>query len=618
MPVGMRWSKNQGRWVKDDEFRENYYDGFDDKSWGLMISYWRYYPDKLLDLLEADNPRYNLELIQRLILRLYARYWKVFATGSRGLTKTYCTILGRMVMGLLYPGVITRYVPPTQEQGAQLAKAAYAEIEKQYPHLAEYWTLVSASKDNFEIKSVCGSIFSINAMRGDTCNAVIAEEVAQVDKGKAFDHQNFQSAILPSVRGERKVNRATDPFFPQFQKMYITSAGTTFNEAFGYRVNILNEMWDGENSYALDIPFQVSLLSGLRKIEQIEDLKKQLSADTWLREMESIWTGTSENPIIRDLVLNQARNLQHMEESHCGLPDVFYVIGYDVSYADGAKNAKCATAVIKCEKQRVDFKKDRYMKSLVYVFDNPPPPTTAHQARALKTLWRRFSNEMSEPTYIAIDAWQYGKGVVEALHDDLGDGLPPLCCMNHEFPELEKRNAVPIIYAVKATGGAGGGVHDTDADMIRYAEVEFEQGNVRLLTSNVVEGVEAYKRLHNIKDDELDVIIARPYNKTRELMGQIGNLKKVAAGFNLKEERIRKSIQRDMWSALKYALRVCSILEHQNLIVDKDQKSVWANEIDAVVLGVTNAVPTGTFIGFGAIPAGTMGRTLGRIGGNRN
>src|SRR5574344_2118935 len=110
MPVGMRWSKNQGRWVKDDEFRENYYDGFDDKSWGLMISYWRYYPDKLLDLLEADNPRYNLELIQRLILRLYARYWKVFATGSRGLTKTYCTILGRMVMGLLYPGVITRYV----------------------------------------------------------------------------------------------------------------------------------------------------------------------------------------------------------------------------------------------------------------------------------------------------------------------------------------------------------------------------------------------------------------------------------------------------------------------------------------------------------------------------
>jgi hypothetical protein len=615
MPAGLRWSKENRRWVPDTEQREIYYDGFEKnaRSWGLLISWFRWYPDKFLDMMEGPSPKYQLEPIQRMFIRAFARYEDIFLTASRGTTKSYCGLSGMMVVGALYPGIEYRYFGPSKEQLAQIVGNVYDEVIGQYPGLEEYWHVASKSKDNFEIVSNCGSVISIKTNRGDTCNAVFAEESAQAEKGKAFDHDLFRSAILPACRGERMVNRRPDPFFPQFQKAHLTSAGTTHNESFEYRSDTLNRMQSGNpKSFAVDVPSEVAVLSRIRKPAWRDDLKSKLTSDGWLREMDSIWTGATENPLIRDSVITASKNLMVMEDVHCGDPNIFYVIGYDVSYADGAKNAKCATVVVRCERQEHQFRRTRYMKSVVYACDNPPPPTSGHQARYLKNLWRTYSLPEGAPTYIAIDGWQYGKTVVEGLHEDMNDGLHPLCCMNHEFIEIEKKDALPLVYAIKATSGSGGS-HDSDADMIRYAETEFEQGNIRLLTSNVYDGVEAYKKAHNIKTDELDAVISRPYNKTREMVGQIANLRKKPSGMDFREERASKSIQRDMWSALKYALRVISLLEYENLAQDKNP-SVWAEHFSSVQKTGGKPVLSGN-----VFPGGRQmnaSRVLDRKGGN--
>ncbi len=615
MPAGLRWSKTGAHWVVDESARDEktYDDNFDPKAWGLLISYWRYYPDKFLDMMEGPSTKYELQLIQRIIIRAVLRYSQVFDSASRGTTKSFCMLSSKEVEGLLYPGVDTQYVGPSKEQLADILSGVQEEIFEQWPGLREYWAYKSNSRDNFELVSNEGSHIMISIARGTTCNSVVAEEVAQSETKttKAFDHNNFQKAILPAVRGIRMVNRQRDPFFRQYQQAYATSSGSTYNQAYDYRVPILRDMLDGEDAFCIDIPSEVPVLSKIREVKWRDNLKRNLTADGWKQEMDSLWTGTSENPLIRDSVLTESKNLLTMEERHCGKPDVFYIVGYDVSYIDGAKNAKCATAILKCERQKGD-KKNRYLKSLVYVYDNPPPQTSFHQAWQLKQIWRRFSMENGEPTYIAVDARAYGKSVVEELHKQMDDGLPPICCMNHEYPELEEPGALPVLYAVQATGGSIAGRHDSDADMIRYAEVEFEQGNVRLLTGNVYDGVEAYKKAHNIREDELDGRIARPYQKTRELIGQIGNLKKVVSGFNAREERISRSINRDMWSALKYALRVAYLLEMQNLLTDGNRKSAWAGELakfEEGFLPVSTARRGNRGTGFA--------RAIGRRGGNR-
>lgn len=612
MPRGLRWSKLGAHWVVDEGAPEQLnYDNFDPRAWGLLISYWRFYPDKFLDIMEGDSSKYEIQPIQRIFMRANARYSEVFETASRGTTKSFCEISEKMCEGVLYPGVDTQYAGPSREQLASILSGVVEDVFQQWPGLREYWAYQSNSRDNFELVSNEGSHIMINVARGTTCNSVVAEEVAQSETKttKAFDHENFKTAILPAVRGIRMVNRRRDPFFQQYQHVYITSAGKTHNESYEYRVPILRSMVNGDSAFAVDIPSEVAVLSKIREVKWRDGLKQNLTADGWLREMDSIWTGTSENPLIRDSVLTESKNLLAMEDRHCGNPDVFYIIGYDISYVDGAKNAKCATAILKCERQKVEAKKNRYLKSLVYVFDNPPPSTSGQQARQLKYLWQRYSLPDGLPSYIALDARAYGKSVVEEIHKDLGDGLPPICCMNHEYPELEEPGALPVLYAVQATGGSINGKHDSDADMIRYAEVEFEQGNIRLLTGNVYEGVEAYKKLHNIREAELDGAISRPYQKTRELIGQIGNLKKIVTGFNTREERISKSIQRDMWSALKYALRMAYLLERQNLLIDPNRKSAWGAELQKIeaegFVSVTESVNRRNF-----------GRAIGRKGGN--
>ena len=156
---------------------------------------------------------------------------------------------------------------------------------------------------------------------------------------------------------------------------------------------------------------------------------------------------------------------------------------------------------------------------------------------------------------------------------DLGDGLPPLCILDHtEYVALEQDGSLPIIYPIKA---GGSGVTDPDVEMIRYAQTQFDNHNVQLLTMNTREGVEAYKRLHKIKDDDLDYQIARPYQKTRELSGQIQNLKAVPSGAGFSEKRISRAIQRDSWSAIKYGLRLAQKLEKELVLSEVRKKSDW-------------------------------------------
>ena len=565
------YSKLQSQFVLKDMERKIEYEDMElfngdsaDESWGLLISYWRAFPDRLLDLFEADTPMYSLEIVQRLLIRIFFSYQHAFITASRGFTKSFCALTAKLLQGVLYPGTVFRYAAPTKEQMAEIATEKWEVIKKQFPGLASYWDVISNAKDSFDIRTKCGSVITISAERGSDCNGICAEEVAQEETGRAFDFDRFANAVLPTARVARKVARENDPFFPQFQKQYITSAGNQQNASFEYRNTTYREMLEGRNSVALDIPWEVAVLSGIRDAEYYRDLRGKQSPEAQLREIDSIWTGTSANPVIRDSTLTESKVLPIMESRHCGDRRVRYVLGYDVSYAEGANNAKCATAVFKLERQTDEFKRDRFLKSLVYVMDSPPPKEQMIQARQLKDRWYRFSLEGAEPTFIAIDAWQYGKGVVECLHKDLGDGLPPLCCINHEFPELEEKGALPVIYAIKATSGTGG-LHDSDAEMIRYAELEFEHRNVQLLVSNIYEGIRAYKILHHIKDDYLDPTIAIPYLKTRELCGQISNLQKKVTGVGMSERRISNSIQRDMWSATKYALRLCQIIEREEL-----------------------------------------------------
>ena len=603
------WSAGTG-WIKKRVENDAMYDSLGD-GWPYLIALFRFFPDFMLDLFHSDHADYNLAFIQRIFLRINANYQYVDITACRGATKSYCRQAGGYVDGLMWPGETAAIVGPSLKQTSKIASDIHKQIENNYPALTALYTVEADGQDRFIVSTPYKSRLSIDNKRGVTVHRATAEETAQEEK-PPFDADNYKEVVIPAVRGEYKVNGRRSKAYIAFRQQSITSAGRRQQYAYETRHNHRHMMARGERAYILDVPFDVILLNQMRPVAWAENIRNELTPAQWLREMESIYSGSDKNPIIRDEVLSESRCLLMMEEHHCCKDrdnklkpeDVIYIVAYDVSYRDAKGNAKCACAVIKCTKQDDYYHRDKYLKQLVWLEDWTPAetPTPKAQAVRLRRVWDRFCYEGSQ-TYIVIDSWQYGDGVLTSLMEQPMGGGVPLCSYKHTYyTELELQGAIPVIYPIKA-GGLG--TTDPDSDMVLNAELQFEHGNVQLLTGNLSDGVEAYKKFHRIKDDSMNYKISQPYKKTNELIGQIQNLREEPSGQGIKERRISQHIQRDSWSALKYALRFAQILERTNL-VQKQNKSDW-DKLLSKYKGVELRA------GIGAAANGTAERRRGRI-----
>lgn len=71
-----------------------------------IIAYWRKYPDKFVDYLCSLNPdnTFKFFFAQRLYLRIVMRYKTVYATFSRGFSKSFLAVLSLILKAVLYPG----------------------------------------------------------------------------------------------------------------------------------------------------------------------------------------------------------------------------------------------------------------------------------------------------------------------------------------------------------------------------------------------------------------------------------------------------------------------------------------------------------------------------------
>lgn len=579
--TGKVWGGKGVGWLSKKEEEDAKYDNLGD-GWPYFIAICRWYPDFFCDILQAEDAPFTPTLIQRVFDRVLARYKNVAITASRGAGKSYDINKENNAEMVLWPGITGVIFGPSGKQSASIARQIHKQLEANYPILMQMLTVErDSAMGSFETTTMFGSRTNVDAFRGNTVHKAIAEETAQEDRGAAFQEDKFRESVAPQIRARYSIGRKTARSFVSHKLHSITSAGRRQQYAYQLRMDFLRLLRNGESAYVLDIGYQAILLCGMRTVEWAEDQKHRVGISGWPREMESIYSGNEKNPLIPEELIDSARCLALTENHHCCMdhgcklrPDeVIYVVGYDVSYRDNKKNAKCAAVVLKLTRQNDRLRKDRYLKQVVWIEDWYPgeTPTPEQQAARLKRIWSRFCFEGSQ-TYIAIDAWQVGNDVLLALMKDLDDGMKPLCTWNHmEYMDLELEGAIPCVYPVRA-GGVG--VRDPDSAMIGYIQTQFLYGNIQLLTSSMSEGVEAYKKAHRIRDDAMNNKISQPYKRTSDLVEQIANLREEPSGRNgVSERRINRHIQRDSWSALKYACWFASILEGVNL--RRKQSSGW-------------------------------------------
>ena len=59
MPYRVKYNRSKRKWEEEKTVRDRDLDLLPNE-WGILVSYWRWYPDKFLDLFESKNAMYGL------------------------------------------------------------------------------------------------------------------------------------------------------------------------------------------------------------------------------------------------------------------------------------------------------------------------------------------------------------------------------------------------------------------------------------------------------------------------------------------------------------------------------------------------------------------------------
>jgi hypothetical protein len=533
--------------------------------WRELCSYFRFYPDRFIDFIQPDDAKIKLYFYQRIYLRIMFRFRKVFITATRGTSKSFLQNLAFVLLCIMYPRTKLFCCAPGKEQAAKITQECLDDIFDFFPLLREEVKLYKKDKDYTKLIFYNGSKYDVVQMkdsaRGGRRFGGAIEEICD----KKFDGNILNSVVIPLMANSRPAMCGkVDPNEIHKREIYISTASTQQQFAYQKCREIFDDMLNGESAFCTGNSYELPCMYGQLDIAFIEEKRDSptYSILDFMREYESIYTGSSSDNLISDEKLNKCRTLSIAEWEHCGDTKVQYVLAYDVSRSTGKENALCALVVIKLT-PRGD---GTYHKQVVNIFSSEGQHDT-WQAKFLKEKVREY-----KASILVIDANGIGSGVVDQLVLDLNDGNPPYKVVNdidNQWTKYETQDAIPMVYALKSQRK-----ETKNSDMINNIMKVFNKLDVELLkTPN--EGLKELEKKNKkkFKDDSEEIALAEiPYILTNNLCDEIMNLLYKQRGNDSEVEQISRSIPKDKFSALMYGLFWVYLEEKKNKEQNRDIK----------------------------------------------
>lgn len=570
------------RSIKDSDFtknpqlsearkvNENQKDGFGkvkDK-WRELCSYFRYYPDKFLDFIQPDDAKIKLYFYQRVYLRIIFRFRKIFLTATRGTSKSFLLNLAFVLLCIMFPRIKLFVTATGKEQAAKITQECLDDIFEFYPLLKDEVKTFVRSKDYTKLIFYNGSRYDIVQMRDSTRggrrNGGGIEEVCD----KKFDGDMLNSVVIPLMANDRVAECGkVDPNEIHKREIYITTASSQQQFAYAKCMEIYQDMLLGKSAFCLGNSYELPCLYGQLDIDFIEEKRESptYSIMDFMREYESIYTGSSSDSLVSDEKLNKARVVGIAEWGHCGDSNVDYVLSYDVARNEGDENALSALVVIKIT-PRGD---GTYIKEVVNIFSMEGQHDT-WQAKYLKQKVKEFKARI-----LVIDANGLGSGVVDQLILDLDDGNPPYKVVNDEkgtWKKYESDEGIPMVFALKSQNK-----ETKNSDMINNFMKWFNKIEVLLLKTphEGLKDLEKKRKKKFKEDDSEEQSVAEiPYILTNNLCEEIMNLKYLQKGNDTDIERTSRRIPKDKFSALLYGLFWISMQEKNSRVRSKSKIDV--------------------------------------------
>lgn len=528
------------------------------------LNLWILYPDIFLDTVQDSEDAKNFHLLpyQRIALRASMRYRYHFWTATRATSKSFTAYLCALVRAILLPHSSIMIASEVKGTVINIAKDKFAQFFQHWPLLEKELatrqddgkTGVKSSTNYYELYFKNGSqitVVSKDTSRGLRATAGILEECALISE------EAYTEILWPQLNVKRReVDGTLNPNEPSSPQTFITTAADRTVYMYQRLIEIaVNAVLRPNEFFCWGLSYEVPLHYGLIDKSTMLDQRysNTVSEDSFARENLSIWTGNSADAWLDSRRLTRHRSLLKCERKATPAPNnpgAFYIIGCDV----GRYSANTAIMVIK-----VLPGDQRFKKNVVYTEVINGANYITEQAPRLKKLIQLY-----EPREIVIDGNGPGIGLLDAMvlpsyEPKTGEQFPAYFAFNNEHhlpPEMRSEQNDPdprynaIIYDIKASASNEDEINSAFLTSINNGSTSFLAHERivkdKLMQTKKGQRMTAYDRR----------VFLLPYEMTSRLMDELNNLRLKPTGIEnkYKVERISKSVEKDRFSALEYAL----------------------------------------------------------------
>lgn len=521
------------------------------EDWRKYLEHWRWYPDHFIDFISTKDSKIQLYFYQRIFLRVFFRYRKVFLTATRGTAKSWTEILAMYLQCMFYPGISKFICAPGKEQAAKISQENLDAIWEFFPILEGELKYKSFQNDYTRLVFKNGSRFDVvqvkNSQKGGRRHGGAIEEIADPQ----FDGDKLHEVVIPLMANNRIATcKGVDPDEVHKQEWYITTAGTRQSFAFKKMQEVLSDMAQGKSAFAIGNGYELPAMHGQLDIDFVNEQKESPTYNplAFQREYESIWTGSSNDSLVSLDDLNKCRVLSDPEDKAVD-KDAEYVLTYDVARAEGSVNAQSALVVIKIK----DKGDGTYTKHVVNIYSFEGTHFL-EQAQFLKKKVNDFNARI-----LCVDANGLGVGLVDFLVTEI-DKNPAYEVVNDDrYDRYKTATSIPMLFNIKSSqkGMKAGDIHNVFASEISNQRVKLLRPASSIKAQHFDEGDMTSERYAKI---------AKPFAMTDLLHDEVMNLEYRQSGNDTGIKQVSAAVNKDKFSALEYGLYWIYLQEKQNRV----------------------------------------------------
>ena len=521
-----------------------------------LISFYREYPDLLIDDIKGENCKFKFYFYQRIFIRIVMRHRYVYATFPRAYSKSFLSMMVLMLRCILYPGSHLFVTTGGKEQAASITVAKIEEICKLIPVLENEinWERGVSKKSKNDAKYIFKNGSSIDILaamessRGQRRHGGLMEECVLIDQTA------LNEIIIPTTNIDRLLPDGTMDRKEIVNKsqIYITTAGWKNSFAYEKLIELLiRSIIEPNEVMILGGTYETPVAEGLLSEDFVEQLKLDgtYNEDPFDREYKSKWSGDVENAFFSSEKFDKHRVLLQPEYEYSGRTSksAYYVLGVDVG------RFKCTTEV--CIFKVTPQVQGTALKTLVNLYTYEAEDFEM-QAINVKKLFYKYKARQ-----IAIDANGVGAGFVDfmtksQIDPETGDTLLAFGVSDgtaEDTLEQYKKIKGPDVeegamYLIKANA-------PINTEAYSYVQTQMYSGKIKFLIDETSAKVKymSTKVGQNASVDKRNEYL-KPFVMTSILKEQMMNLVEENEGVNILLKQSNKSIKKDKFSAFIYGL----------------------------------------------------------------